>query len=64
MENHAHAVIYYMWYFGRKSPAGMAAGVADRQWTVEDLVDVLDAYLPNPGPRGPYKKRAVVPESN
>ena len=64
LDNHAHAVsIYYMWYnFGRKhqtlkkTPA-MAAGVTDRQWTVEDLVDVLDAYLPKPGPRGPYKKR-------
>ena len=66
LENHGHAVsIYYMWYnYGRKhqslkmTPA-MAAGVTDRQWTVEDLVDVVEASLPKPGPRGPYKKREV-----
>ena len=64
IENHGHAVaIHYMHYnFCRKhqtlktTPA-QAAGVTDRQWTVEDLVDVLEAYLPKPGKRGPYKKR-------
>ena len=64
LENHAHSVaIYYMWYnFGRKhqtlkqTPA-MAAGIADRQWTINDLVDVLEAYLPKPTLRGPYGPR-------
>ena len=64
IENHAHSVaIHYMHYnFCRKhqtlkqTPA-MAAGIADRQWTVADLVDVVDAYLPKPGPRGPYGPR-------
>lgn len=64
LANHVHAVaIYYMWYnFGRrhqtlKMTPAMAAGITDRQWTIDDLVDVLEAYLPKPGKRGPYKPR-------
>ena len=67
LENHAHSVaIHYMHYnFCRKhktlkmTPA-MAAGVADRQWTIDDLVTVLEDYLPKPGKRGPYKKRPEI----
>lgn len=39
------------------SPA-MAAGVADRLWTFEDIVERIDYYAEPPKPRGPYKKRA------
>ena len=38
------------------SPA-MAAGVTDRLWDIEDVVRLVDAVAPQPGPRGPYKKR-------
>ena len=63
-ENHAHMVaLYTVWYnFARQhktrrlSP-GMAAGVADRLWSVEDIAALVEASARQPGPRGPYKKR-------
>lgn len=41
----------------RMSPA-MAAGVTDKLWSFEDIVERMDYYAPPPKPRGPYKKRA------
>jgi hypothetical protein len=35
----------------------MAAGVSDRLWSLEELVERIDAMAPAPKPRGPYKKR-------
>jgi hypothetical protein len=62
-ENHVHMVaLYTVWYnfvkihkAHRMSPA-MAAGVADRLWSMEDIA-ALEATVPKPGPRGPYRKR-------
>jgi hypothetical protein len=49
LENHLHALaIHYMHYnFGRvqkalKGTPAMAAGLADRVWSVEDIVSLLD----------------------
>jgi IS1 family transposase len=42
----------------RVSPA-MAAGISDRLWSMEDVVALIDARSPQPGKRGPYKKRTV-----
>lgn len=65
-ENHIHALALYFMHYNfvrmhktlRMSPA-MAAGVADRLWSIEDIIARTDADAPKPGPRGPYKKREV-----
>lgn len=38
-----------------KSTPAMKAGVADRKWSIEDMIDLMPLNLP--GKRGPYKKR-------
>ena len=63
-ENHAHMVaIYAVWYNWLRihktlqvTPA-MAAGLSDTVMDWADLLAVMDAEAPKPGPRGPYKKR-------
>ena len=65
-ENHVHMVaLYTVWYNFikmhkslRMTPA-MAAGVADKLWSMDDLCEMMEATEPKPGPRGPYKKREV-----
>lgn len=42
----------------RITPA-MAADVSDRLWSMEELIERIDAMAPAPKPRGPYKKRAA-----
>jgi IS1 family transposase len=66
VENHCHALaLYFVWYNFcrihktlRVSPA-MAAGVADRLWSMEDIAALVEAAAPKPGPRGSYRKRAT-----
>jgi IS1 family transposase len=64
-ENHMHMVaIYTVWYNYVKqhkslkglSPA-MAAGISTTLWSMTDLAEMIDASLPKPGARGPYKVR-------
>ena len=64
-ENHMHMVaIYTVWYNYVKqhkslqglSPA-MAAGISDTLWNVTDMAEMIDATLPKPGRRGPYKAK-------
>ena len=63
-ENHMWMVALYAVYYNflkihktlRVTPA-MEAGLTDRVWTFEDIVGLIDANAPKPGPRGPYKKR-------
>jgi IS1 family transposase len=62
-ENHMHMVaLYTVWYNYVKqhkslkgiTPA-MAAGISDKLWSMTDLAEMIDATLPKPGKRGPYK---------
>lgn len=43
----------------RITPA-MAAGVSDRLWSLEELIERIDATAPPSKPRGPYKKRVAA----
>jgi IS1 family transposase len=65
-ENHMHMVaLYTVWYSFVKqhkslkglSPA-MASGVSETLWSVTNLAEMVDATMPKPGKRGPYKKAA------
>jgi len=65
LENHTHALaLYFVWYnFCRihkttKVTPAMAAGVTDTLRDVEWIVSLIDEAAPQPGPRGPYKKRS------
>lgn len=42
----------------RITPA-MAADVTDRLWSIEELIERIDATAPPPKPRAPYRKRAT-----
>ena len=65
LENLSHAVSLHFMYYNfcrihnslRVTPA-MEAGVSERLWEVSDIVDLVEAAAPKPGPRGPYTKRA------
>ena len=36
--------------------SGMAAGLSDHVWSLEEIVLMADSYMPKAGKRGPYKK--------
>ena len=63
-ENHAHMVSLPFMHYNfcrihktlRVTPA-MAAGVTEQLWSVEDIVDLLDAVEGGPKKRGHYKPR-------
>ena len=65
-ENHCHALaLYFFWYNWTRqhkahklSPA-MAAGITDKLLSMSDLAEMIDAAVPKPGKRGPYRKRAA-----
>ena len=66
-ENHCHALaLYFFWYNWTRqhkahklSPA-MAAGITDKLLSMADLAEMVDAALPKPGKRGPYKKQLAA----
>jgi hypothetical protein len=56
--------LYTVWYNYvrqhktlRMSPA-MAAGISERLWDMKDIVALMEAAAPKPGPRGSYTKKA------
>jgi hypothetical protein len=58
--------LYTVWYNYVKqhkslkslSPA-IPAGFSDTLWSMTDLAEMVDAAMPKPSKRGPYKKRAA-----
>ncbi|HEX3888596.1 MAG TPA: IS1 family transposase [Phenylobacterium sp.] len=67
LQNHIHALALYFAFYNfvrihktlRMTPA-MAAGITDKLWSLEDIAERIEAKRPQPGKRGPYKKRAVA----
>lgn len=63
-ESHVRMVALYTMFYNfvrihktlRVTPA-MQAGVTDRLWSFEDIVERIDRDAPKPGPRGPYKTK-------
>jgi len=64
IDNHVHMLSLYFVHYNfcrmhktlRMSPA-MAAGITDTLRDVEWIVSLIDAVVPKPAKRGPYKKR-------
>lgn len=67
-ENHFHMIALYTLFYNfvrqhktlRMSPA-MAAGIADKLWSMEDIAALCEAKAPAKG--GPYKKGSTAIES-
>ena len=66
-ESHVHMVALYTVFYNftrihktlRITPA-MAAGLTDRVWGMEDVVELMDAAAPKRGRPVTYKKRAAL----
>ena len=64
IDNHCHVLALYFVFYNfvkihkslRVTPA-MQAGVEERAWEMEDILNLIDARKPAPKKRGPYKKR-------
>jgi IS1 family transposase len=64
VENHAASVALWFMYYNfcrvhqtlRVTPA-MEAGISDHVWSIDEVLQMAEPYMPKPGPRGPYKKR-------
>jgi hypothetical protein len=64
IDMHVYALSLYFVFYNfvrthkaRKLSPAMAAGVAERLWSMEDVVALIDAREPKAGKRGPYRKR-------
>ena len=66
IDNHAYAVALHFMYCNyvrihqtlRVTPA-MESGLSDHVWSIEELLQMADGYMPKPAKRGPYKKAAA-----
>ena len=65
VEHHMAAVAIHFMHYNfarihktlRVTPA-MEAGVSDYVWSMEEILGMVDSFLPKPGKRGPYKKES------
>jgi hypothetical protein len=67
LSNHIHALAVYFAFYTivrihktLKVTPTMAAGISSTFWTMEDIAERIEANRPQPGKRGPYKKRATA----
>jgi IS1 family transposase len=64
LDNHAYAVALHFMYCNyvrihqtlRVTPA-MESHLSDHVWSIEELLQMADSYMPKPAKRGPYKER-------
>lgn len=64
LANHRHAISLYFTFYNwtrihktlRTTPA-MAAGIADRVWTMEEIIVLMDEAAPKPGRPKTYRKK-------
>ena len=64
VENHAASVALWFMYYNfcrihqtlRVTPA-MEAGISDHVWSIDEVLQMAEPYMPKPEPRGSYKKR-------
>jgi IS1 family transposase len=67
LDNHACAVALHFMYCNyvrihqtlRVTPA-MESQLSDHVWTIEELLQMADSYMPRSVKRGPYKKRSAA----
>lgn len=65
VENHAASVALWFMYYNfcrvhqtlRVTPT-MEAGISDHVWSIDEVLQMAELYMPKPGPRGPYKKKS------
>jgi hypothetical protein len=62
VQNHCHALAPYFVFYNfvrihKTLRTPMAAGIADRLWSMDDIVALIDAREPPPKKRGPYRPR-------
>jgi IS1 family transposase len=64
IDNHVHALALFFCHYNfcrihktLKVSPGMAAGVTDTLWSMEDIAEKIESNRPAPVKRGPYKKR-------
>lgn len=43
----------------RITPA-MACGLSDQVWSLEEIIQIANNYLPQPAKRGPYRKKSAA----
>jgi IS1 family transposase len=68
IDNHVHALALFFCHYNfcrqhkslKGSSPAMAAGVTDTLWSLEMIAERIEANRPQPGKRGPYKKRVAA----
>lgn len=68
IDNHVHALALFFFHYNfvrqhkslNKLTPAMAANITERLWSLEDIAEKIEADRPQPGKRGPYRKRVAA----